>query len=294
MKNITTIIIAAVVSAFIGYGVVSTQSTGQTSHVEKEKSTFEKVLERGELRCGYLPYPPGFMIDPNTDEMSGVFYEAVEEIGKNANIKINWAEENSYVALMESLSTGRIDAICSGLWLNAAKAHVVDFSDPFFFHELAVYVNSDDTRFDYNLRDMNSDNITFAVIEGALADQISSTDFPEAKQHVLPQLSDYPQLLMEVTTGKADATISATSEIYVYNENNQKKVRKVPTERPIRVFPNVLFVDKGQTDLLNFLNAGIKNLHYNGVMADLVSKYEPAPGTLMRVNQAYLKSQSSK
>jgi ABC-type amino acid transport substrate-binding protein len=285
MKNI---ILSALVALLVSLAVVGLSASSHTSRIRQNKSTaFDHVLKTHELRCGYLIYPPNFMIDPNTKTFSGVFYDAIEAIAKELNIKVVWQEEGSYDILIESLQSGRIDAICSGLWENPAKATVLDSSDYFFFNELAVYARADDMRFDGALEKLNSSDVSFAVIEGAMADQIAKSEYPLAKRHALPPLSDFPQLLMEVSSHKADVTISATQEILIYDQNNQTKLRKVKTEKPFRVYPNVIFVKKGEADLLNMLNAGLHQIKHTGALDSIITKYEQQRGTLLRTTDDF-------
>ena len=196
------------------------------------------------------------------------------------------------IILIQSLQTDRIDAICSGLWENPAKAAVLDFSDYFFFNELAVYARSDDTRFDHALNKLNDPNVSFATIEGAIADQIAKSEYPKAKIHALPPLSDFPQLLMEVSSNKADVTISATQEILVYDQNNQKQLRKVVTDRPFRMYPNVIFVKKGETDLINLLNSGLHQIKHTGRLDTILKSYEKQPRTLLRTKDDFIQTGS--
>lgn len=291
MQKFSTLLLAAIVAVAASYITVTKfalrSETAPAAAEAKKETTYERVMRTKELHCGYLIYPPNFMIDVNSKKMSGIFYDAVEAMGKELNLKIVWQEEGAYDNLIEGLNTGRIDAICSGLWENPAKAAVVDFSDYFFFNELAVYAREGDTRFDNNLAALNDPKITFAVIEGAIADQIAKTEYPQAKRNALPPLSDFPQLLMEVASNKADVTISATQEILVYDQNNQSKLHKVATEKPFRLYPNVIFVRKGEHDLMATLNTALHQINHTGRLESILASYEKQPGTLVRIAKEY-------
>jgi polar amino acid transport system substrate-binding protein len=283
-----TVFAAALVALLVSLTVLKFYpNSSQVSAVSQTVTAFDRVMQKHELHCGYLIYPPNFMVDPNTKQLSGIFYDAVEAMGKELNLKIVWQEEGSYDNLIESLQTGRIDAICSGLWENPAKAAVLDFTEPFFFNELAVYTRAGDMRFDHALEKLNSPDVSFAVIEGAMADQIAKSDYPLAKRHALPPLSDFPQLLMEVSSNKSDVTISATHEILTYDQNNQSKLRKVETDKPFRVFPNVIFVKKGETNLQNMLNSALHQIRYTGKLDTIIRAYEKQPGTLLHVKNNF-------
>lgn len=287
--NTRTIFLAAFVAVLCAFATVKIcvpKAGGKAAEAHKE-TAFERVARTGTLRCGYMIYAPNFMQDVNKKEFSGIFHDTVEAMGKELNLKIVWQEEAAYDNLIEGLKSGRFDAICSGLWENPAKAAFVDTTDPLFFNELAVYARADDTRFDYALDKLNDESVTFAVIEGAMADQIAKSDYPKAKRNALPPLSDFPQLLMEVSAKKADVTISATQEILVYDQNNQTKLRKVITDKPFRVFPNVIFVRKGENELVSMLNSALHQVNYTGRLDAIIISYEKQPGTLLRLSDSY-------
>ena len=287
MRNV---FVSALVALVVSFAVIKFYSPQNVSTVETKKaSAYDRVVTNQEIKCGYLIYAPSFMVDPNTQKMSGVFYDAVNDIGTALNLRIIWQEEGSYDVLIQSLRDGRIDAICSGLWENAAKASILDFSEPFFFSELAVYARADDTRFDHALEKLNSPDVSFATVEGGIADQIAKNEYPKAKIHALPPLSDFPQLLMEVSSHKADVTISATQEILVYDQNNRQQLRKVITDKPFRMYPNVIFVKKGETDLIHLLNSGLHQIKYTGKLDDIIHAYEKEPGTLLRTRDEFVR-----
>jgi ABC-type amino acid transport substrate-binding protein len=120
-----------------------------------------------------------------------------------------------------------------------------------------------------------------------MADQIAGSDFPKARKVSLPQLSDFSQLLLNVATGKADATIAATHEALLFNKNNKRKLKRVDVGQPIRVFPNVFFFNKGETKLASMLNAAIDEIEYKGELDSIINQYEPVPGAFYRAAHPY-------
>ena len=53
-------------------------------------------MKSGTLRCAYLLYTPFFMRDLKTGELSGVFHDVMEEIGKSTGLKVEWTTEVGY------------------------------------------------------------------------------------------------------------------------------------------------------------------------------------------------------
>lgn len=291
---IQNMVASAAVAAPVAAGVsrFSALSAGpkQTAApARKQESVYDRVLRTGEIRCGYLTYEPLFIKAPNTGQFSGIFYEMMEAIGKSLRLKVVWAEEGGVTNLVESLKTDRIDAVASGLWSNSARGRVIDFSQPIFFSVLGVYVRANENRFTDNLSVLDDPKVKIAVIDGEMADQITDSDFPKASKLSLPQLSDFSMLLLNVATGKADATIAATHEALAFLEANPNSIKKADVEQPIRVFPNVLFWKKNEPAFASMINSAIDELFYKGQLNKIISKYEPYPGSFSRAAKRYEK-----
>jgi carboxyl-terminal processing protease len=139
-KTILLAGIVALVTSFIGVQIFS-------GEMGERQDLLTTVLDKGEIRVGYLVYPPSIIKDPNTGELSGIFYEAIEEVGSNLNLEINWIEEVTVGTMLEGLRVGRYDIVGSGIWPNAARARHADFSIPLYYSAIGVYVRSGDDRF---------------------------------------------------------------------------------------------------------------------------------------------------
>ena len=117
----------------------------------KTQTTYEKVVESGTIKVGYIPYAPSFIVDPNTGEYSGTFYEVLEEIGTKLDIEIDYAQELGWGTMIESVKSGQVDLIVTGIWPTTERAKHVDFVDPLYYSTAKAYVRADDNRFDGDL-----------------------------------------------------------------------------------------------------------------------------------------------
>ena len=275
--------VAAPLAAGLVYPILATKTpTG-----EPKETAYERILRTNVLRCGYLEFEPNFIKDPITGAMTGIFADLMNEMGRLQNLKVEWVEEGGVTTLLESLRVGRIDAVCSGLWPNALRGQHAEFSQPVFYNVLGVFARANDRRFDHNLKAMNDPSVRIAVIDGEMADQISSVDFPRAQKISLPALSNFSQLLLTVTTGKADITIAATHEALAYEAQNPGELRLIELDRPIRTFPNVLFFKKGEFELVSMMDSAIDEVYYAGHLDQLITKYEKFPDSFVRVQKTH-------
>jgi ABC-type amino acid transport substrate-binding protein len=279
-KTIILTVVVALVVSFVGAKIFSGIS-GPTGD-----NLLDTVLRKGEIRAGYVVYPPSLIKDPNTGQLSGIFYDALEEMGKNLGLKINWVEEVGWGTMIEGLKAGRYDIIVTGLWPNSARAKNVDFTSPLYYSAIGVYVRADENRF-ADLNRINAQNVTIATIDGEMSSFIAQSTFPNAKTLSLPQDTQVAQLLLNITTRKADVTFVETAIAEEFLANNPSSIKNIAKGRPVRYFGNTMAVPKNQDGFKAMINTAIDELFYAGKVSELIKKYEKYPGSFYPVAQPY-------
>lgn len=257
------------------------------NYLNKSNNTYDKILKAGGIKVGYISYPPSFIKDPNTGEFSGIFHEVLQEIGKKLKLNIEYTEEVGWGSMIEAINSGRVDLICTGVWPTTERGKHVDFTKPLYYSTVKAYVRIDDDRFDGNLNRINKPDIKIASIDGEMTSIIAQFDFPKAKNISLSQLNDVSQVLLEVSSGKADITFVEPAIALEYMSKNPGKIKQVKDVPPLRVFPNTMIVGKGEIELLSTINIGIDELANNGFIDKVVAKYEKFPGSFQKVALPY-------
>lgn len=176
-----------------------------------KESTYDRVMRTQTLRCGYVVWTPSLMKDPNSGQLSGLFYDYTEALGQALHLKIEWTEEIGWGDFPEALNSGRIDAMCGGSWPNASRARVIDFVRPVFYAPVYAWVRTDDKRFDDNLEAINDPNVMITIIEGTTMAVIAAQDFPKAKMLQLPQTTSIAEVFVSLADGKSDVTLQSAS-----------------------------------------------------------------------------------
>ena len=248
-------------------------TTGQNIAQQPSASAYDRVIDSGVIRVGYVPYPPGLIKDPNTGNLSGIFYDALEEAGAALGLEVDWVEEVGWGTMIEGLKTRRYDVIGSPVWANSTRARQVDFTVPLFYSGIGVYVRSDDDRFDNDLTTVNEPSIRIATTDGEMSQIIAQQQFPLATQNSLPQLTDNSQLLLDVTEGKADLTFVEAYIANLFLRNNSGSLKNLVADEPIRVFPNTMVVDKGEVALVRMLDVALQEQLNSGAVSQRLARY---------------------
>lgn len=282
-KSVRLCIVGLALWGLVALGMAwAPQRTGAPDKVD----VATRVLQSGTLHCGYAVWAPYMTEDPNTKKLGGVFYDYVEALGRALNLKILWTEE-AWSAFIPDLQTGRIDAMCSYIWPNAARARAIDFVTPPFYTASRAYVRADDFRFDGKLESANAADVTLAVIDGEGSQAIAAADFPKAKTFQMTGLTGTGDLYEVLMTKKADMIFVEDASAAAYMSKNPGKIREVPTERPLRAYGDTIAVAQGQDRLRRMLDVATQEMINSGAIEKLLAPYETKTGVFLRPAASY-------
>ena len=62
------------------------------------ESVYDRVMKKGEIRCGYFVEAPFTFRDEATGEFSGIAVDLAELIAKDLNLKLKWQEQISFAS----------------------------------------------------------------------------------------------------------------------------------------------------------------------------------------------------
>jgi len=254
--------------------IVSTIAIVLTLSATKDstESLADNVISTGVIRIGYVVYPPTLIKDPNTGALSGIAYDIAEQAAKNLGLETEWVEEVGWGSMIEGLRSGRYDMIGTLIWPNSARAREAAFSTPVMYSAVYPYARSGDTHFESDPARLNSDTVTLATLDGEMTTFIAQNDFPLAKTYALPQLSSVSELLLGVTSGKADVTFAEPAIANDFLKNNPGSIYRVG-DTPIRIFGNVFAVARGEHEFLAMWNVALQELAFDGTIKRTIQKY---------------------
>lgn len=250
-------------------------------------AAYERILERGEIRVGYIPYPPSFIVEPNSKEFSGISHDVLEAAASNLGLKVSYVEEVAWGTMIEAINSGRVDMIATGIWPNANRGKFASFSSPIFYSPVSAYVRANDARFDGNIARVNDPSIRISVVDGEMAEQIAKTDFPRATRVSLPQQTQVSQLLLEVQSGKGDVTFVEPAVARDYIAANPGRLRPVENVPPLRTFPTAFMASNASPKLVNMIDVAVGELVRNGEVDSIVDRYEKDADAIIRVRRTY-------
>lgn len=282
--QILLIILASSLVAFLAARQFPTQSASTTP--EKE-STYARVLRTGEIRCAYAVYEPPLIKNPNTGQLSGIFYDVMEEAGRRLNLKIRWVEEVGYGTIAEGFVADRYDAFCNAVWPTPERSRGADFTIPLYYSPVDVIVRADDHRFDGDLTKLNDPAYTFAVKDGDVSASFAAQVFPRAHTVSIPDMADTSQLLVDLVHNKADAVISSPELMENFLGKNPGTVRDITPDHPINTPPNTIMIKPDQHQFKVMLDVTLQGLLSSGFVDAALEKYRDYHPAFLRVAPPY-------
>lgn len=254
------------------------------------QSVYDAVKARGTIRAAYFVGAPLFMLDPNTKQKSGIFHDVVESVAQRLNLRVEWTEEVGFGDMAEGLKVRRFDIVGSGVWINAARGAVADFSIPVVYDAVCAYSRFDDHRFDEDISKANAKEVRISTIDGEMAATIARSDFPQASIVSLPQNSDFTQMILNVANNKADLTFLGLGPARKYEAANPNQIRNITKGQPIRVFPTAIMLPASQYAFKREIDLALIELQNSGESESIIKRYEDTPGSHLRVAPGYIES----
>lgn len=274
----------ALIVALIALAISLARGPGEAG---KKETAYEHVMRTRTLRCGYVIDPPHVVKDPNTGSMSGVIVDTMNEAGKLLNLKVEWTEEVGWGNSAEEVNSGRIDALCTDYWMEPKQSSRLSYSMPLYYSALAAFVRANDTRFDRDLRALDSDKVTISAADGDEGGYVAQTSFPKAKLLSLPNMTDPAMNLMNVATGKADVAFVDAIVGLRFGKANPGKVKRLEPNKPLLVFPVTVPLPHGDMALKTMIDAAFSQLLQSGFIDRALTHYDVPENIVFRAAQTY-------
>lgn len=250
--------------------IVGLVAIGAVSEVRAD--LLQKIVERGTIRVGYIPSPPGAIKDPTTGKISGFYVDGMRDIARQMGVKPEFVE-TTWGNFVAGLQSGQFDVSIAGTFATVKRSMVVDFTKPIFYLGYGAVIRANDDRYK-TLADMNTPATRIAVVQGGAAEDFTRRNMPKAKVLSLAT-GNLSAPFVEVVSNRADVAIEDAYTIDRFVAR-QPSARNLFADNPYNFTPIAWAVGKGNKDLLNVMNAGIDILLSTGRWDDIGRTYTNA------------------
>lgn len=216
-------------------------------------------------------YPPLQFIDPKTGKQIGWEYDAMDEIAKRLNFKIEY-QNTSWDAMIQAVSDGQYQVGMTGITIKDERKEKVDFSDPYMRSQQFMLVRADESRF--------TDAKSFGALkDGLIAAQPGTSPFYTAVYEILDGNEQNPRIKLFETFGATVQALKAGDVDLVLTDSVAAQGYVDASEGKLKVVGEPLgsedfgFIFKKGSDLVAPINAAIAALKADGTFDKLNKKW---------------------
>lgn len=200
----------------------------------------------------------------DNNKIFGIDVEIAQAIAKDMGVELEISNMN-FDSVVASVSTGKTDCAIAGLTKNAEREKAVDFSNDYFDAGQVIIVKGDDTAVKTK-DDLKGKKI--AVQKGTTGDD-EAVKITGDKN--ISRFNASTDAVSELKNGKVSAVIidSMTAKSFLKKNTDIKLAgEKLTSEK------YCIAVRKGNTELVNKINASLKKLKDSGDLDKIIEKYE--------------------
>lgn len=208
MKQRLLSVTAYLIAGFIGLGGAPAWA---------QDSALKRIENANTLRVGWAVWHPYVFRNPKNNQLEGISYDLVNELGKAMNVKVDWVED-SWSTLPAGLQANKFE-ITNLMAITPPRAKVVDFSSPVTQHGLSLIAPQAEVAKTKSWKDWDRPGVKIAVTLGANSDMFVTQQFKQAE---IVRLKTVPENVLALVSGRVDAhasTIDALKSIQKQHPN---------------------------------------------------------------------------
>jgi polar amino acid transport system substrate-binding protein len=212
--------------------------------------TLDQIKDSGKVVIGVFSDKKPFGYVDENGKYQGYDVYFAERIAKDLKVEVEYVPLDP-ASRVEYLETAKVDIVLANFTVTEERAQKVDFALPYM--KVALGIVSPDSALITDPTQLNGK--TLIVVKGTTAETYFTENYPDIK---LLKFDQYTEAYSALLDGRGDAFSTDNTEVLAWALEN--KGYSVGVEALGNVDSIAPAVQKGNTDLLNWLNDEIKAL----------------------------------
>ena len=225
------------------------QAPAQETAVAKAR-TVQEIKDSGVIRIGVFTdkAPFGYIDENGKNQGYDVYF--TDRLAKDLGVKVEYISLDP-ASRVEYAETGKVDIVAANFTVTPERAEKVDFSLPYM--KVSLGVVSPDGAVIKSVEELKDK--TLIVSKGTTAEYYFSKNHPEVK---LQKYDSYADAYNALLDGRGDAFSTDNTEVLAWAKSNPGFTVGIESLGDVDTI--AVAVQKGNTDLLNWINNEIKEL----------------------------------
>ncbi|MFM1891555.1 MAG: hypothetical protein RLZ44_632 [Pseudomonadota bacterium] len=216
-----------------------------------QADVLDDVLNRGKLRVGVTLFEPGAM-RTKSGELAGFEIEVARKLAQDMGVEPEF-KVHEWTDIIPALNRGDFDVAITGMAITPKRALQLNFTLPYAESGVSLATNTKMTEGIAELRELNGPKIVVTAAAKTLGSDVAKLVFDNADLRIVATADEAKQAVLD---GKAHAFVGSAIEATFLALEHPGQV-DLPLSKPLLVSVSGMGVKKGETELLNFLNAWI-------------------------------------
>ncbi len=213
-------------------------------------------------------FPPFDTINEETQELAGFDVDMMEAIAADQGFEIEWVNMG-FDGLIPALEAGNIDVIASGMNASPERREKVDFSTTYYDSGLVIAIKAGNTAIK-SIDDLTPDMKAGGQI-GTTGADLATELYENGKIGEAKIYNGVDVAVMDLMNGTIDALINDLPVTKAYMDAKPGTIEIVGDVLNAESYG--FAVQKGNTELLDQINAGMQNLIDDGTFDEVYAKW---------------------
>ncbi|MGE7673531.1 basic amino acid ABC transporter substrate-binding protein [Lysinibacillus sp. NPDC094403] len=249
------VVVAAFVLVLAGCGTKEKTSSGSAP---SEDGDGKKIYKVG-TEATFAPFES---LD-DKGNIVGLDFDILQAIADEMGFKVEW-QNIGWEPVFQTVKNGETDIGAAGISINDKRKETFDFTDPYYESQLLIVVKEDSKV--KSLADLKDKKISVQI--NATGHEAAKKLQGESSPNIMA-FENQPVAIKEMLNGNVDATIGDNAVVYEYMKAHPTEKLKVIEDDAFEKEYYGFMVQKGNTELLNKLNEGLKKIKENGKLKEI-------------------------
>jgi len=254
-------VIALSISALVGCGAAKDEA--QQPVASDEKAGAEQTIT---YKVGTEAGFPPFMWMEGT-EVVGFEADLLKAIAEAGGFQVN-LQNTGWDPLFDGIDKGKIDLGIAGITITDKRKETYDFSDPYFDAKQLILVPKDSTV--SKLDDLEGKKI--GVQSATTGEAVVQDKFGKTYEGI-KGYDDIPAAVDDLLNGRLDAVVADNAVVKKYLEKIGDQDFKLIDDTSFELEQYGLIVKKGNQEVLDKVNVGLKAIKENGKYQEIYNNY---------------------
>ena len=249
-------IIAALTLALAGCGTKDNASSGSSS--SEDGGDGKKVYKVG-TEATFAPFES---VD-DSGKIVGIDVDILQAIADEMDFEVEW-NNIGWEPVFQTIKNGETDIGASGITITEERKESFDFTEPYYESQLLIVVKEDSKI--KSLDELKDKKVSVQI--NATGHMAAKKLQGEASTNIMA-FESQPIAIQEMLNGNVDAAIGDNAVVYEYIKAHPDQKLKVIEDDAFEKEYYGFMVQKGNKELLDKLNEGLKKIKENGKLKEI-------------------------